>query len=180
MWSVLKPLAGLSAIVLLWNIKRSRCRISPHTAVWGFIALTCDCRGRVCIYRSRNLHVLRRFPGHSPIDIDESCQNRVSPPRAEAFSARRKVRSSSSTPCPRRRCPSFAFSRGKCHTVLLCHSQLLGAFPDRSRRELSESRLRSPRGGLLRAVERTLAWRCPVSPAQMPILRLFTRPSPRH
>ena len=27
-------------------------------------------------------------PGHSPIDLDESFQNRVPPPRAEAFSAR--------------------------------------------------------------------------------------------
>ena len=117
--------------------------------------------------------------GHSPIDLDESCQDRVSPSRAEAFFARWNVRWPGGSRLRRGRRRSFAFSRGNCHTLLLCHSQLLVAFPDRSRRELSESRVASPRGGLLRAVERTLAWMLPVSPAQMPILRLFTRPSPR-
>ena len=112
---------------------------------------------------------------HFPIDLDESCQDRVSPPRAEAFSARRNVRWPGSARCPRGRRRSFAFSRGNCHTLLLCHSQLLVAFPDRSRRELSGSRVPSPRGGLLRAAERTLAWICPVSAAQTQILRLFTR-----
>ena len=111
---------------------------------------------------------------HFPIDLDESCQDRVSAPRAEAFSARPKVRLPGSSRCPRGRSRSFAFSLGKFHTVLLCHSQLLGAFSDRSRRELSESRVASPLGGIFRAVESAFAWIYPVSTAQMPILRLFT------
>ena len=95
-------------------------RFSQHTQsatrqVWGFIALTCDCMGRVCKLLSGNLHVVRRCPG---------------------------------------------------------------AFPDRSRRELSESRVASPRGGLFRAAESAFAWRWPVSAAQMPILRLFTKEMP--
>ena len=55
-----------------------------------------------------------------------------------------------------------------------------GALPDRYRQELPESRVISPRGGVLRLVICTLAWMCLVFPAQMLIFRLFTRPSPRH
>ena len=49
---------------------------------------------------------------HFPIDLDESCQDRVSAPRAEAFFARRNVRWPGSARCPRRRRRSFAFSQG--------------------------------------------------------------------
>ena len=92
-----------------------RIHIPPHCQVWGFIALTCDCRGRVCNYSSRNLHVVRRCPG---------------------------------------------------------------AFPDRSRRELSKSRGSSPRGGLFRAAESAVAWICPLDAGMTPTLRLFTRELP--
>ena len=112
---------------------------------------------------------------HFPIDLDESCQDRVSPPRAEAFFARWNVRWPGGSRLRRGRRRSVAFSRGNWHTLLLCHSQLLGALPDRSRRELSESRVASSRGGPFRAAESAFAWICPLSAAQMPILRLFAR-----
>ena len=51
--------------------------------------------------------------GHSPIDLDESCQNIVALFQAEAFSARRKARSPGSRRWRRGRHRSFAFSRGR-------------------------------------------------------------------
>ena len=86
---------------------------------------------------------------HFPIDLDESCQNRVSPPRAEAFSARRKVRLPGSCRWRRRRRRSFAFSRGRAPGLGRQLRRSPGAFPDRSRRELSEYRSGFARGGLL-------------------------------
>ena len=87
--------------------------------------------------------------GHSPIDLDESFQNIVVQSRAEAFSARRKLRSPGCCRWARGRRRSFALSRGRAPSLRRQLRRSPGAFSDRSRRELSENRSGFARGGLL-------------------------------